>query len=59
MYWLTAAARVICSTSPVDVGAIKTVRPSRRGNFFASITRDTLAVWDVRVSFDRDEADVT
>lgn len=49
MYWPTAAARVVTSTPPVDVGAIKTVRPSRRGNLFASITRDTIAVWDVRV----------
>lgn len=49
MYWPTAAPKVISATDPVDTKVVKTVRPSRRGNFFASITNDTLAVWDVRV----------
>lgn len=49
MYWPTAASRVVSATDPVNLTVVKTVRPSRRGNFFASITNDTLAVWDVRV----------
>lgn len=50
MYWPSAAARVISATAPIDVNAVKTIRPSRRGNFLASITSDAITVWDVRVS---------
>jgi hypothetical protein len=49
MYWPTAAARIIIPESSDNVSEIKVIRPSKRANFFASITRDTLAVWDVRV----------
>jgi len=49
MYWPTAAARIIIPDSSDNVSEIKVIRPSKRANFFASITRDTLAVWEVRV----------
>lgn len=51
MYWPTAAAKVIVSEPIGTQGEIQAIRPSKRANFFASLTRDTLVVWDVRVSF--------
>ena len=51
MYWPTAAAKQIDIPSIGDNYSVQGVRSSKRGNFFVWFTRDTLAVWDVRVSF--------
>jgi hypothetical protein len=50
MYWPTSAARQIDCPEVGQKHGIQAVRPSKRGNFFVSFTKDTLAVWDVRVS---------
>lgn len=51
MYWPTAAAREIdCPRIGQGYEEVQAIRPSKRGNFFVSFTKDTLAVWDVRVS---------
>jgi hypothetical protein len=50
MYWPTAAAKQIDLPSIGDDHPVEAIRSSKRGNFFVSFTKDTLAVWDVRVS---------
>jgi hypothetical protein len=50
MYWPTSAARQIECPELGQIKGIQAIRPSKRGNFFVSFTKDTLAVWDVRVS---------
>lgn len=50
MYWPTAAAREIDCPKLGEGSDIQAIRSSKKGNFFVSFTRDTLAVWDVRVS---------
>ena len=49
MYWPTSAARVLDIPSPFNRDPLIRVRPSRKGNFFAVLTKDGLGVWDVRV----------
>jgi len=51
MYWPTAAAREIDYPKLGRGHDVEAIRPSRRGNFFVSFTKDTIAVWDVRVSW--------
>jgi hypothetical protein len=50
MYWPTAAAREIDCPALGQVHEAQAIRPSKRGNFFVTFTKDTIAVWDVRVS---------
>jgi hypothetical protein len=50
MYWPTAAAKQIDLPSIGDDHLVEAIRSSKRGNFFVSFTKDTLTVWDVRVS---------
>jgi hypothetical protein len=50
MYWPTAAAREIDCPALGQGHDAQAIRPSKRGNFFVSFTKDTIAVWDVRVS---------
>ena len=50
MYWPTAAAREIDCPKLGQEHDVQAIRPSKRGNFFVSFTKDTIAVWDVRVS---------
>ncbi len=47
MYWPTTAARIICVPPPLDE-RVSRVRPSRRGNLFATLADDRLGVWEVR-----------
>jgi hypothetical protein len=49
MYWPTSAARVLGVPFPLDKGRLIRIRQSRKGNFFAALTKDALGVWDVRV----------
>jgi hypothetical protein len=49
MYWPTSAAKVLDVQFPLDKGRIIRIRQSRKGNFFAALTKDALGVWDVRV----------
>jgi hypothetical protein len=49
MYWPTSAAKVLDVPFPLDKGRIIRIRQSRKGNFFAALTKDALGVWDVRV----------
>ncbi|OXH27574.1 hypothetical protein J008_04717 [Cryptococcus neoformans] len=48
MYWPTATTRLVGTPYPLDKEPIAHARSSRKGNFFAVITKDGLGVWDVR-----------
>lgn len=50
MYWPIATTRLVGTPYPLDKEPITHARSSRKGNFFAIVTRDGLGVWDVRVS---------
>ena len=50
MYWPTNAANIIALPAPLSGSPLIALRASRRGNLFATLSRDTLGVWDVRVS---------
>jgi len=50
MYWPTAAAREIDCPALGQGHNVQAIRPSKKGNFFVTFTKDTIAVWDVRVS---------
>ncbi|BEJ15800.1 hypothetical protein CspHIS471_0504050 [Cutaneotrichosporon sp. HIS471] len=47
MYWPTTAARIIGVPPPLDE-CVARIRPSRRGNLFATLADDRLGVWEVR-----------
>ncbi|OCF41006.1 hypothetical protein I317_05206 [Kwoniella heveanensis CBS 569] len=48
MYWPTATTRLVNTPSPLEHEPIISVKSSRKGNFFASLTSSGLGVWDVR-----------
>ncbi|ORY32121.1 RIC1-domain-containing protein [Naematelia encephala] len=48
MYWPTATSRVLSIPSPLDDAELLCVRPSRKGNFFACLSRAGIGIWDVR-----------
>ena len=50
MYWPTNASKGLVVPSPLNREAVIALRQSRRGNLFATLSKDSLGVWDVRVS---------
>ena len=50
MYWPTNASKSLAVPSPLNREAVIALRQSRRGNLFATLSKDSLGVWDVRVS---------
>ncbi|KAL7422502.1 WD40 repeat protein [Cryptotrichosporon argae] len=48
MYWPTAAARAHLFPPPLDHEPAIVIKPSRRGNLFATLGKSTIGVWDVR-----------
>ncbi|WVR09306.1 hypothetical protein IAU60_006371 [Kwoniella sp. DSM 27419] len=48
MYWPTGTTRLVDASVPGGDGPIIRLKPSRRGNFFVTLTKDGLDVWDVR-----------
>ncbi|WVQ90764.1 hypothetical protein IAS59_004548 [Cryptococcus gattii] len=48
MYWPTATTRLVGTPYPLDKEPITHARSSRKGNFFAIVTKDGLGIWDVR-----------
>lgn len=50
MYWPTNASKSLVVPSPLNREAVIALRQSRRGNLFATLSKDSLGVWDVRVS---------
>ena len=50
MYWPTSTARIIKIPNELKQEDIIKVVPSRKGNFFLTLTPDGLGIWDVRVS---------
>lgn len=48
MYWPTSAARIFGVPSPLADEPLTRVRPSRRGNLFATLSDRGLGVWDTR-----------
>ncbi|XAO25876.1 hypothetical protein I312_104706 [Cryptococcus bacillisporus CA1280] len=48
MYWPTVTTRLVGTPYPLDKEPITHARSSRKGNFFAIVTKDGLGVWDVR-----------
>jgi hypothetical protein len=51
MYWPTNAANIIALPAPLAGNPLIALRPNRRGSLFATLSKDTLGVWDVRVSW--------
>ncbi|ODN94637.1 hypothetical protein L198_04776 [Cryptococcus wingfieldii CBS 7118] len=47
MYWPTATTRLVSTPIPLH-SPLSHAEPNRKGNFFATLTADSLAVWDVR-----------
>lgn len=47
MYWPTSAARILTVPAPLADEPVVRVRPSRRGNLFATLGASGLGVWDV------------
>lgn len=50
MYWPTSAARILAVPPPIGDDPVLKVKPSRRGNLFATLTETGIGIWDVRVS---------
>ncbi|KAL1407763.1 WD40 repeat protein [Vanrija albida] len=48
MYWPTSAARILAVPQPLGQDELITVKQSRRGNYFASLSETTIGIWDVR-----------
>lgn len=51
MYWPTSVVRSLALPAPLDHEPIIKLRQNRRGNFFITLTKSGLGVWDVRVSY--------
>jgi hypothetical protein len=49
MYWPTSAARILAVPQPLGQDDLITLKQSRRGNYFASLSATTIGIWDVRV----------
>jgi hypothetical protein len=50
MYWPVTVARQLVLPPPIDSESIIQLRQNHKGNFFATLSKSTLGVWDVRVS---------
>lgn len=48
MYWPTTGPKGLLTGPPLN-GPLIALRSNRRANFFAILTRDSIAIWNVRV----------
>lgn len=49
MYWPTSTSRIISLPPPIDQSEIVQIKPNKRGNLWAVVTREAVGVWEVRV----------